>query len=237
MSDKRDKLPTRSSRSEIESFLRKAAAAPPVKRGEEPGRLVFAMDATASREPTWNQACEIQGQMFLETESLGGLEIQLCHYGGFRQFEASPWLADSRSLLARMTAVRCAAGKTQITRVLRHVQAETRRRKVQALVFVGDCMEEDIDELAHEAGSLGLLGVPAFMFHEGHDPVSARAFKQIARLSGGAFCPFDANSARQLRELLTAVAVYAAGGRRALEDFGRRRGGAVPLLTRQIKGR
>ena len=107
--------------------------------------------------------------------------------------------------------------------------------KIGALVFVGDAIEEDIDELGHLAGELGLLGLPCFMFHEGHDPVAGKAFRQIARLSGGAYCPFDANSARQLRELLTAVAVYAAGGRRALADFSRRTGGAVPQLTHQIK--
>ena len=56
----------------------------------------------------------------------------------------------------------------------------------------------------------------------------------MARLSGGACCPFDAGSARQLRELLRAVAVYAAGGQRALEDYSRRTGGEVLRLTRQL---
>ena len=40
--------------------------------------------------------------------------------------------------------------------------------------------------------------------------------------------------ARQLRELLRAVAVYAAGGQRALEDYSRRTGGEVLRLTRQL---
>jgi hypothetical protein len=133
-----------------------------------------------------------------------------------------------------MTAVRCAAGITQIGRVLGHALAEAKRKRVNALVFVGDCVEEPLDGLADRAGKLGLLGVPAFVFQEGRDPTAERGLKEIARLSGGAWCPFDASSPRTLKELLSAVAVYAAGGRKALADFGQRRGGAVLQLTRQI---
>jgi hypothetical protein len=119
--------------------------------------------------------------------------------------------------------------------VLRHAIDETKRKKVDAVVFVGDCVEEDIDELSHLAGELGLLGVPVFIFHEGSEPVAARVFPQIARLTNGAYCSFDAQSAQQLRDLLSAVAVYAAGGRRALEDFGKRTGGAVLRIASQVK--
>jgi hypothetical protein len=172
--------------------------------------------------------------MFRETGALGGLDIQLAYYRGFREFEATPWYSDSAALLRRMTAVTCLGGQTQIARLLEHAIAETRRQKVNALVFVGDCMEEDVDRLCHLAGELGLLGVPAFIFHERGEARAARAFKQIARLTNGAYCPFDRNSAQQLRELLAAVAVYAAGGRKALENYGRRTGGAALLLTHQV---
>jgi hypothetical protein len=173
--------------------------------------------------------------MFLETEALGGLDIQLCYYRGFQEFHASAWLGRSADLLAQMSEVRCAGGMTQIERVLKHTAAETQKHKVNALVFVGDCMEENIDRLCHLAGKFGILGVPAFLFHEGHDPAAERTFREIARLSGGAYCRFDANSAHQLRDLLNAVAVYAAGGRKALEDFGQRQGGVALRLTRQFK--
>jgi hypothetical protein len=93
-------------------------------------------------------------------------------------------------------------------------------------------MEEDIDNLANLAGELGLLGVPAFMFQEGHDTAAERAFREIARLTKGAYCRFDAGSADQLRELLRAVAAYAAGGRKALEGSARGRG---QLLLEQLK--
>ncbi len=234
MADKDRKLPERSSRADVDSFLRQVAATPAVKAAGQRGRLLFAMDATASREPTWDQACHIQAQMFQETASLGGLEIQLCYYRGFGEFTATAWLRDSQALQAQMLAVSCLGGHTQIAKVLRHALAETRVRKIDALVFVGDCLEEDVDHLSQLAGELGMLGVRAFVFHEGRDDVAERAFRQIAKLTKGAYCRFDAGSAQQLRDLLSAVAVYAAGGRRALQDFSQRRGGIAGQLTHQL---
>jgi hypothetical protein len=173
--------------------------------------------------------------MFQETAALGGLEIQLVFYRGFGECKASSWVDNGGDLVRRMTGVKCLGGQTQIEKVLRHATRESEKRRVNALVFVGDCMEEDVDVLCHLAGKLGVLGVPAFMFQEGQEPVAMRAFKQIAKLTNGAYCSFDTSSARQLRDLLKAVAVYAAGGRMALEDFGRKTGGQVPLLTNQVR--
>jgi hypothetical protein len=229
------KVPSKTSQGEIDAFLERVALTPAAVAPGERGRLIFAMDATASREPSWDRACHIQAEMFKETAALGGLEIQLVYYRGFGECRASPWVADSQALLKSMTAVRCLAGHTQIRKILKHAIKETEAKKVGALVFVGDCLEEDVDKLGHLAGELGLLGVPCFMFHEGIDPVARGAFQQIARLSGGAFCPFDANSAQQLRDLLSAVAVYAAGGRKALTDYSGRKGGIVRQLTHQVK--
>jgi hypothetical protein len=231
--DKR--LPSKSNSAEVDAFLKKVAQAPAAGAGIGRGRLIFAMDATASREPSWDRASHIQAEMFKETEALGGLEIQLAYYRGFGEFSASPWVANTQDLLRRMTGVFCLAGQTQIAKVLKHAIAETQRKKVAALVFVGDCLEEDIDRLGHLAGKLGILGVPCFMFHEGHEPAARNAFQQIARLSGGAFCPFDSKSPQQLRDLLSAVAVFAAGGRRALADFSKKKGGVVLRLTHQVK--
>jgi hypothetical protein len=224
-----EKLPSTSSQTDVD------AAVPVVRPAGERGRLIFAMDATASREPTWDHACHIQAEMFKETAALGGLEIQLAYYRGFGEFQAGSWASSADALLRTMTGVRCLAGHTQIGKVLKHAIAETKAKKVDAMVFVGDCLEEDIDQLGQLAGELGLLGVPCFLFHEGRDEIAARAFQQIARLTGGAFCRFDAGSPRQLRDLLSAVAVYAAGGRKALADFSARTGGAAARLTHQVK--
>ncbi len=227
-------LPQKSGKAAIDAFVKQVRSTPVIKSGQERGRLMFTMDATASRGPSWDRACQIQGEMFSETAALGGLDIQLCYYRGFGEFEASPWLSSADALLQRMTSVSCRAGHTQIEKVLRQAIEQTKQKKVQALVFVGDCMEEDVDRLCHLAGELGMLGVPAFLFHEGTEPAAQRAFKEIARLTRGAYCSFDATSAGQLRDLLSAVAVYAAGGQTALQDFSKDRSEVVRKLTRQL---
>jgi hypothetical protein len=68
------------------------------------------------------------------------------------------------------------------------------------------------------------------MFQEGHDAAVERTFREIARLTGGAWSRFDPGAAAQLRELLRAVAAYAAGGREALLRLSRSGGGAANLL-------
>jgi hypothetical protein len=221
----------------VAAFLEELAAAPKAGAAAGRGRLIFALDATASRQPTWDHAARIQGEMFGAAQPLGGIALQLCFYRGFGEFRVSPWLARPNDLVRMMTSVVCRAGETQIGKVLRHAVNETKKDKVHALVFVGDCVEEDVDGLGAVAGELGLLGVPAFVFHEGRESVAAFAFKEIARLTHGAYCRFDAGSAEVLRDLLRAVAVFVAGGRPALEDFANRRGGDVLRLAHQMKGR
>jgi hypothetical protein len=97
-------------------------------------------------------------------------------------------------------------------------------------------MEENVDRLCQLAGELGLKGVPIFLFHEGHNPAAAGAFQQMAKLSRGAYLRFDLASADRLKDLLAAVAVYAAGGYRALAAYGEKKGGEVLRLTSQLRG-
>ena len=222
------------SNAEIQAFLEQVARTPAVQPAGARGRLLFGMDATASREPTWDVACAIQGEMFGETAALGGLDVKLVFYRGFQELKTSAWLSSSAELIPVMASVRCRGGQTQIERLLRYAVAETRKTRINALVFVGDCVEEQIDALCAASGELGMLGVPCFVFHEGHDAHAAGAFRQMAQLTRGAYCRFDASSAAQLRQLLAAVAVYAAGGRRALADYGRREGGAVLQIVHQL---
>lgn len=237
MSERKNRLPSegKQTKSGIDRFLDKVAATPVPVSGQSRGRLLFAMDATASREPSWDHACQIQGKMFEATAALGGLSVQLIYYRGFNEFRATKWLDNSRALVRHMSAVYCLGGHTQIRKVLKHAIREAKRDKLGALVFVGDCMEENVDNLCAMAGELGLLKVPAFMFHEGGEPQASLAFRQIARLSGGAYLQFDAHSAAQLKSLLAAVAVYAAGGRRALAKLGKRQGGAALQISHQVK--
>jgi hypothetical protein len=227
--------PRPSAKGDVDRFLDELAARPRADSGS--GRLLFAMDATASRQPTWDLAARLQGEMFAAAAAVGHFSTQVCFYRGYGEFRASPWLGEPAVVHRLMASVACRAGRTQIAKVLQHAINEARRQKLAALVFVGDCVEEEIDQLADLAGELGVFGVPAFTFQEGDDPTARAALQEIARLTHGAWCRFDASSAHALKELLTAVAVYVAGGRAALEDFARRSGGEpVRLLTRQLGG-
>jgi hypothetical protein len=208
--------PAKAQSAAVAAFLKKVERLPAVRAGGEPGRLIFAIDATASRQPSWDRACQVQGEMFLATRDLGGLAVSLAYYRGFLEFAATPFLSDAMELARRMSAVTCLGGQTQLLRLLQHALAETQKKRVHALVFVGDAMEEPVDPVCHLAGELGLRGTPIFVFHEGAEPSAAGAFRQIAKLSGGAYAPFDSGSPAALAELLRAVAVFAAGGRVAL---------------------
>jgi hypothetical protein len=220
---------------DVEQFLAKVKAMPPVAAAGKRGRLVLAMDATMSRQHSWDTALSIQGDMFSETGRIGGLDVQLVYFRGFSECRASKWTADTQSLARVMSGIHCVGGHTQIIRVLKHVRREAGEGRVNACVYIGDAMEENIDELSHVAGEIGLLGVPMFMFQEGHDPGAETAFREVAKLTRGAYFRFGRESARVLRELLTAVAVYAAGGQAALADHSARRGGASALLLEQLK--
>ena len=203
--------------SDIASFL-DVASKVKTHAGGRSG-LIFALDATMSREATWDMALGIQAQMFDAVADTGLLDVQLVYFRGFGECRASRWVRDTSSLRNLMTGIGCRGGQTQIGKILTHARKETAKSddpRVKALVFVGDAMEEDVDALCHKAGELGVLGVPAFMFQEGRDGRTERAFREISKLSGGAFMRFGAGSAGQLAELLKAVARYAAGGRAAL---------------------
>src|SRR5476649_312136 len=169
-----------SSRPEIEAFIERVRGLGPAATGGKRGRLVFALDATMSRQPTWDSACALQADMFREAASIGGLDIQLVYFRGLSESRASGWVAGTDKLASLMSAIDCRGGHTQIGKVLSHARQEYAKQRVQALVFVGDAMEEAIDDLCVAAGELGILGVPLFMFQEGNDPVAENAYREIA---------------------------------------------------------
>ena len=208
----------RSSSTDIDLFLTRARALSTAQAG---GRLILSLDATMSRQPTWDLACTLQSQMFDAAGKAGKLGVQLVYFRGLGECRASKFVADTNALKQLMVGIDCRSGNTQIGRVLSHALKETAQRKVDALVYIGDAMEEDVAELARKAGELGLHGVPVFVFQEGRDGEAEQAFKQIARLSRGAWFRFDRNAAAMLAKLLSAVAVFASGGLKALEARGR----------------
>lgn len=212
-------LPTeeRSSAGEVAAFLKQAKAS--VRPGaSRRGRIILALDATMSRQPTWDLACKLQAGMFDAVRRSGGLEVQLVYFRGFGECRASRFVADTDRLKTLMTGIDCRGGLTQIGKVLAHCAKESRREKVHAVVYIGDAMEEEVDELADRAGRLGLQGTPVFMFQEGRDGAVERAYREIARLTRGAWFRFDRESAGVLERLLSSIAVYASGGLEALEQ-------------------
>ncbi|WP_339866402.1 VWA domain-containing protein [Pseudohongiella nitratireducens] len=228
----------------VDAFLQKAdqtRAVAAVREKQPAGRLIFALDATASREATWDQASQLQAEMFLAVQNLDAgqhqLAVQLCYFKGYAGFYRTDWFRDSAPLLKVMGKMRCEAGITKIERVLSHIQTETRKNKVQAAVYIGDCMEENPDRLIQKAGELRLLGVPLFIFQEGAEPSAKSCFQRMADVSGGAYASFDNSSADQLRDLLKAVAIYAGGGLSALQQFSQIAHPAVARLSHQLGGK
>jgi hypothetical protein len=222
--------PVASSRAEIDAFLAQAGKVAPASQAR--GRLIFALDATMSRQPTWDIACQLQSEMFDTAAAIGGLAVQLVYFRGLGESRASPFVANARALRDLMVKIDCRGGNTQIRKVLAHVRREAEKQPVAALAYIGDAMEENPDALAALAGEIGLLGVRAFMFHEGRDAAAERTFREIAKLTGGAYLPFNSASAAELRALLGAVATYAAGGLKALEKS---KGAGAQLLLPQLK--
>lgn len=230
MTDRNDLAPrartapaaARSSRAEVEAFAAAVRHRPAPRATGTRGRLIFALDATMSRQPTWDAACQLQAELFRAAETAGGLAVQLAYFRGQGEARASRWVEEPEALRRMMVRIACHGGLTQIGRILDHVADEAEKQPVAAFAYVGDAMEENIDLLCDKAGRLALRGVRAFMFLEGSDPAAERAYREIARLTGGVMLPFDRASADELRALLAAVGTYAAGGRRALEASGSR---------------
>lgn len=193
------------------------------------GRLIFAIDATQSRQATWDMAAQLQAEMFNAVAAIGGggLDVQLVYFRGFGECVASKWVSDAKSLAGSMTGIACKAGRTQIHKVLNHVRKEHAKQPINAVVYVGDACEEPPADL-YEA----TCSVPIFLFQEGSDPRISTIFATLAKLTNGAHVKFGPNSRLALAELLKAVATFATGGVKALAD---RNSEAARRLLTQIK--
>jgi len=181
------------------------------------GRLIFAIDATMSREQTWDMASRLQADMFTQAGEIGGLEIQLIYYRGVSECRASRWTNNPQELANLMAGIMCRAGETQISKALAHIRKEHTSEPVNAAIFIGDACEEVPPGPLYDAAAK--LGVPVFWFQEGNDDEVEAIFRELARITGGAYCQFGSGAARQLGELLKAVAIFTAGGRKALVNM------------------
>ena len=179
------------------------------------GRLIFALDATMSRQPTWDIACSLQSEMFEVAQAHGGLATQLVYFRGTAECRASRWTRTSKDMIGWMERFDCRAGRTQLGRILQHIKNEASERRIEAVVYVGDCLEEDPDHIVGLAGDIGLHRIPIFLFQEGDDPLAATIFRDIARVTGGAYGQFDPSAKHKLATYLKGIAAYAASGRDA----------------------
>jgi hypothetical protein len=213
---------TTSNRPTLEAFLQKQMAR---------GRICFIVDATASRQEAWDRAARLQGAMFGEAAATRNLELQLIFYRGIDECQASRWVSDGQTLARIMSQVTCRAGETQIARALAHARREHAKQKINAVILISDACEEVPERLYAEARE---LGVPIFAFQESNDAAVAKVYCELAKVTGGAHCEFDASSVIKLRELLRAVATFATGGIQALE---RQSTNAATLLLAQMKRR
>ena len=230
-----DKLPTTPPAHQIASFVAEARSlAAADGSGSQLARLIFAIDATQSREATWDLASGLQVQMFQAAEAHGGLAVQLVYFRGIDECRASRWHERSRPLSNAMERVRCRAGHTQIGRVLRHVLRQRASGQIAALVLIGDACEEAADEVVGLAGQMAMVSVPVFAFHEGPDRSAERLFQEIARVTRGAFHRFDRSAPQALADALRAAAVFASGGQQALQRLAEKEGGTLRAIAAQV---
>jgi hypothetical protein len=190
------------------------------------GRIIFCLDATASREPTWDLSAQLTGRMF---DTVGRLETQLVYYRGLNECQASAWFPNAATLKGAMSKIMCRSGETQIGKILRHARDEHRKKPISAVIFIGDCSEEQPDGLYTQALE---LGIPLFIFQDGNYETANVVFSRLAKLTKGAHAKFEPGALKQLGELLHAVATYATGGLTALTN---QNTDAAKLLLTQIK--
>src|ERR1044072_2676624 len=108
---------------DIAAFVAKARAMSP-HAPHARGRLIFALDATMSRQPTWDMACALQADMFREAAAIGSLHIRLGYYRGLNECRASSWVSASAQLGKLMSKSDCQGGNTQIGKVLSEARRE-----------------------------------------------------------------------------------------------------------------
>lgn len=190
-------------------------------------RLVFAFDATASREPAWDKAREVTDALF--TALPGELDVALAVHGGGWVLTFTRFSSDARFFRDQAAAVQCQAGSTALVRLMEQVREHA---GVKVLVYIGDCFEEVPSAAYEQADALRLRGTRAILFHDAStsDQNAREVFEEIARRTGGVCLDFHGARPGDLRDILEAVAVLAYGGVKLLE----RKKGQLPGAGRLL---
>jgi hypothetical protein len=191
-------------------------------------RLVFAVDATASREPAWAAARQVTDALFKALP--GALDVALAVHGGSRVHTFTPFTNDANTLRDRAAGVTCHAGSTRLLPIL---AACLRQQGVRVVVYIGDVFEESVPRGRQLTDAMNAHGAKLIVLHDMADPVARRdaeVFWDLAKRTGGCVLPFDASAPGRLRDRWSAVAVYAVGGEKLLRDRQSDLPGAVALL-------
>jgi hypothetical protein len=205
-------------------------ASPPAMEGPSSlrPRLVFGFDATASREPAWAVARQVTDAVVRALP--GALDVALAVHGGSRLHTFTEFTANPATLRDRAAAIQCRAGATRMLPILSRALGMP---NVRVVTYIGDVFEESPGRGRKLADEMGRRGIRLFVLHDVADWTARRdaeLFLDLARRTGGCVLPFDANAPDRLRELLAAVAVYAVGGEKLLEQKRATLPGAALLL-------
>ncbi len=225
-------LPTKSAK---QSFLEKAKALSKPNKVDSTKiaaalkitpKLLFSMDATASRQGSWDVAQQITSSMFDVIP--GGLKIALAHHSGGELGHVTAFRDDPAFFKSEIAKVRCRAGETALCEIL---EEATKISRLSTLIYIGDCFEESLERAKALSEELKEKKVPCFMFIEGRDPMAQSAFNLIAEITGGAVFPFELEAVIHIKEKLDAIAAYAAGGIKMLTAKRAELPGAQALLS------
>ena len=211
-------------------------AEPPAETGTPlRPRLVFAVDATASREPAWVAARQVTDALVKALP--GELDVALAVHGGSRVHTFTAFTTDAATLRDRAAGVACEAGMTRLLPIL---STTLKQQSVRVIIYIGDVFEESLSHGRRLADQLGARGTKLIVLHDTTDPSARRdaeLFWDLAKRTGGCVLPFDADAPGRLRDILSAVAVYAVGGEKLLRERRHELAGAVALLDHLEKRR
>ena len=188
-------------------------------------RMVFAIDATASREAAWSTARDVTDALFGAVP--GVLDVALAVHGGGEVHTFSEFSPDAAAIRQAAANVTCRAGGTQLVEIMERVRDEPR---VKVLLYIGDAFEEFEEDAVAAARDLARAGTRCIILQDADDAHAATVFGAMAELTGGALLPFDGTAPGRLRDLLRAVATLAAGGVKLLEARQKALPGARHLL-------
>jgi hypothetical protein len=189
-----------------------AAAVPPLVVAELPrAKLVFAFDATASRDSAWRTSTALTDALLAALP--GQLDVALAVHGGGKLHTFTRFERDASKLRERAAGVRCEAGRSCLLDILvRALEVDG----VGTVLYVGDVFEESHRRARKLAASLAARQIRLIILHDAPHPSQdddgADIFAEMTSLTGGCVLPFDASALPRLRDLLSAVAVLAVGG-------------------------